>query len=56
MNRIPEKLRNLGCKVEKKQCFTNYASYLSTQYFLIFLEHGSCPVKPLLSSNSAQCL
>jgi hypothetical protein len=53
MNRIPQKLRNMGCKVKKKQCFTDYVSYLSTQYFVIFLEYVSCPVKPLLSSNSA---
>jgi hypothetical protein len=52
MNRIPEKLQNMGCKVKKKQWFTDYVSYLSTQYFVIFLEYGSCPVKPLLSSNS----
>jgi hypothetical protein len=42
----------MGCKVKKKQCFTDYVSYLSTQYYIIFLEYGSCPVKPLLSSNS----
>jgi hypothetical protein len=52
MNRIPEKLRNMGCKVKMKQCFTDYVSYLSTQYFVIFLEYGSCPVKPLLNFNS----
>jgi hypothetical protein len=51
MNRILEKLRNMGCKVKKNQCFTDYVSYLSTKYFVIFLEYGSCPVKPLLSSN-----
>jgi hypothetical protein len=42
----------MGCKVKKKQCFTDYASYLSTQYSVIFLEYGSCPVKPLFTSNS----
>jgi hypothetical protein len=31
MKRIPEKLRNMGCKVKKKQCFTDYVSYLSTR-------------------------
>jgi hypothetical protein len=36
MNRIPEKLQNMGCKVKKKQCFTDYISYLYTQYFIIF--------------------
>jgi hypothetical protein len=54
MNRIPEKFRNIGCKVKKNQCFTDYVSYLSTQYFVIFLEYGSCPVKPLLSYNSVE--
>jgi hypothetical protein len=54
MNRIPEKLQNMGYKVKKKQCFTDYVSYLSIKYFVIFLEYGSCPVKPLLSSNSVQ--
>jgi hypothetical protein len=29
MNRIPEKLQNMACKVKKKQCFTDYVSYLS---------------------------
>jgi hypothetical protein len=53
MNRIPEKLRNMGCKVKKKQCCTDYVSYLSAQYFVIFLEYGSCPVMPLFTSNSA---
>jgi hypothetical protein len=52
MNRIPEKLRNMGCKVKKKQCFTDYVPYVSTQYFVIFLEYGSCPVKSLFNSNS----
>jgi hypothetical protein len=52
MNRIPEKLRNMGCKVTKKQCFTDYVSYLSIKYLVIFLEYGPYPVTPLLSSNS----
>jgi hypothetical protein len=30
MNRILEKLRNMACKVKKKQCFTDYVSYLYT--------------------------
>jgi hypothetical protein len=51
-NRIPEKLRNMGCKVKKKQCFTDYVPYLSTQYFVIFLEYVSCPVMPSFTSNS----
>jgi hypothetical protein len=51
MNRVPEKLRKMGCKVKKKQCFTDYVSYLSNQYFVVFLEYGSCPVMPLLSST-----
>jgi hypothetical protein len=54
MKRIPEKLRHMGCKVKKKQCFTDYVSQLYTKYFEIFLEYGSCPIKPLLSSNSAR--
>jgi hypothetical protein len=52
MNRIPEKLRNMGCKDKKKQCFTDYVSYLSTQDFVSFLEYGSCQVMPLFTSDS----
>jgi hypothetical protein len=48
-----EKLRNIGFKVKKKQCLTDYVSYLSTQYFVIFLEYCSCPVMPLFTSSSA---
>jgi hypothetical protein len=54
MNRIPEKLRNIGCKVKEKQCFIDYVSYLSTLYFAIFLEYGSCSVKPLFTSMSGR--
>jgi hypothetical protein len=52
MDRIPEKLRNMGCKVKKKQCFTDFDSYRASQYFVIFLEYGSCTAEHWLSSNS----
>jgi hypothetical protein len=48
------KLRNMSCKVKEKQCFTDYVSYLYAQYFAIFLGYGSCPVKPLFTSNSVR--
>jgi hypothetical protein len=40
--------------VKKKQCFTDYDSYFSSQCFVTFLECGSCPVKPLLTYNSVR--
>jgi hypothetical protein len=52
MNYFPEKLRNIRCKVKEKQSLMMVHSYLNTQYFVIFLEYGSCPIMNLFTSNS----
>jgi hypothetical protein len=50
MNVVPEKCEIFGGKVRNITSKTLFL--LNSLYFVIFLKYGSCPVKPLLSSNS----